>query len=156
MKIKIITVGGRNPQWLDTGISQYLERINSNWQLQQVRVAQIRRSPSVTAAQCKIREGKNIARELNPSDYIILLDEHGELLSTSKWANKLNKVSSKGKVPVFIVGGSDGVSDDIKKQAHCIWGLSSLTMAHGLAQLVLAEQLYRVHSLNNNHPYHRA
>ena len=155
MKIKLICVSGANPEWLQTGLDQYTQRIGGAWQLEQCRLPQLRRSRSITAAQCRIREGKNILAELGANDHAILLDEQGEALSTRKWATKLEKISVRGKRPVFIIGGADGVADDVKKRAQSSWSLSSLTLAHHIAQLVLAEQLYRVASIKANHPYHR-
>jgi 23S rRNA (pseudouridine1915-N3)-methyltransferase len=55
----------------------------------------------------------------------------------------------------FIVGGADGLADSVKKSADFVWSLSPLTLPHGLARVVLAEQLYRAHSILHNHPYHR-
>ena len=155
MRVKLISVGVRNPEWLEAGINDYCERIKGNWQFQHIRVAQVRRSRNITAVQCRLREGRNIIQELTADDYAILLDERGEMLSTSKWCTKLHKIANNSKHPAFIIGGTDGVSEDIRKNAATTWALSSLTLAHGLAQLVFAEQLYRVYSLANNHPYHR-
>ena len=155
MRIKLISVGSRNPEWLEAGIIDYCQRIKGNWQLQQVRVAQVRRSRNITAVQCRLREGRNIIQELATDDYAILLDERGDLLTTSKWSAQLQQITNKSKHPAFIIGGTDGVSEDVRKAANATWALSSLTLAHGLAHLVFAEQLYRVYSLSNNHPYHR-
>ena len=155
MRVKLISVGVRNPEWLEAGINDYCSRIKGNWQFQQVRVAQVRRSRNTTAVQCRLREGRNIIQELAADDYKILLDQRGDLLSTSKWCAQLQLIANASKRPAFIIGGTDGVSEDVRKAADAVWALSSLTLAHGLAHLVFAEQLYRVYSLSSNHPYHR-
>ena len=155
MQIKLISVGARNPEWLEAGINEYCQRIKGNWQFQHLRLAQVRRSRNTTAVQCRLREGRSIIQELSTDDYPILLDERGTMLSTNKWCTQLQKIANSSKHPAFIIGGTDGVSEDVRKSAAATWSLSSLTLAHGLAQLVFVEQLYRTYTLTTNHPYHR-
>jgi 23S rRNA (pseudouridine1915-N3)-methyltransferase len=85
----------------------------------------------------------------------IALDERGTLFDTMALARRVTRWRESGRDVAFILGGADGLSEDVKKSADLIWSLSPLTLPHGLARVVLAEQLYRAFSILQNHPYHR-
>jgi len=100
-------------------------------------------------------EGKRILAAL-PADCIrVALDERGTLLSTMDLARRIARWREAGRDVAFIVGGADGLAESVRKAAHLAWSLSPLTLPHGLARVVLAEQLYRAVSILHNHPYHR-
>jgi 23S rRNA (pseudouridine1915-N3)-methyltransferase len=100
-------------------------------------------------------EGKRILAAL-PADCVrVALDERGTLLSTMDLARRVARWREAARDVAFIVGGADGLAENVKKAAHLVWSLSPLTLPHGLARVVLAEQLYRADSILHNHPYHR-
>jgi 23S rRNA (pseudouridine1915-N3)-methyltransferase len=81
---------------------------------------------------------------------VVALDERGEDLPTAQFAKLL------GQETAFVIGGADGLPQDLKESAHRVVRLSSMTLPHALAQVVLIEQLYRAATLLTGHPYHRA
>ncbi len=89
-------------------------------------------------------------------EQVVLLDERGRQLTSKSLANRLSTWQSDGRDLSFIIGGPDGVPDTVRQRADFTWSLSDLTLPHGLARVLLAEQLYRAWSLQAGHPYHRA
>ena len=85
----------------------------------------------------------------------MLLDERGTSLSSQGLSERLSRWQSDGRDLAFIIGGPDGVSEPVRRRADFVWSLSGLTLPHGLARVLLAEQLYRAWSLETGHPYHR-
>jgi 23S rRNA (pseudouridine1915-N3)-methyltransferase len=85
----------------------------------------------------------------------VVLDERGEDLTTLQLARRLEAWMREGGDTAFVIGGADGVADEIKARADASFRLSSLTLPHALARLVLCEQLYRAVSVVRKHPYHR-
>jgi len=76
-------------------------------------------------------------------------------VTTAELARRMARWREAGRNVAFIVGGADGLAENVKASADFVWSLSPLTLPHGLARVVLAEQLYRAHSILHNHPYHR-
>jgi 23S rRNA (pseudouridine1915-N3)-methyltransferase len=91
-----------------------------------------------------------------PADSVkVALDERGEPLTTARFAKQLELWMSGGRDVSFLIGGADGLDDELKRDADMMISLSPLTLPHALVRVVLAEQLYRAASLIRNHPYHR-
>lgn len=86
---------------------------------------------------------------------VVVLDERGEDLTTVRLARCLEDWMREGGDTAFIIGGADGIDPEIKQRSHAMIRLSSLTLPHAMARLVLCEQLYRAYSVVRNHPYHR-
>jgi 23S rRNA (pseudouridine1915-N3)-methyltransferase len=103
----------------------------------------------------KTIEGKNILSALKTNEKILLLDEYGNSLSTKKLAQSIKNWQMHAINIAIVIGGADGVSDEIKKQSYKQWSLSRLTFPHPLVRVILIEQIYRAYSLIANHPYHR-
>jgi 23S rRNA (pseudouridine1915-N3)-methyltransferase len=101
-------------------------------------------------------EGEAILGKLNPAEQVVLLDERGRQLSSEALTGKLADWQSDGHDLCFVIGGPDGVPDACRQRADFTWSLSQLTLPHGLARVLFAEQLYRAWSLLSGHPYHRS
>jgi len=86
---------------------------------------------------------------------VVVLDERGEAWTTSQLAEKLRGWRDSASPVAFVIGSADGLADRVKRNADVIVALSALTLPHGLARIVLAEQIYRATSLLRGHPYHR-
>jgi len=96
-------------------------------------------------------EGKKLL-EKSEESFLIALDESGKQFSSRKFTEKIRKIN---KDIVFVIGSSDGLSDDVKKKADLLLGLSDMTFTHEMARLFLLEQVYRFHMISNNRKYHR-
>jgi 23S rRNA (pseudouridine1915-N3)-methyltransferase len=108
-----------------------------------------------TAAQTTATQMAALAALAAPS-YVVALDERGDLLSSAEWATHVAKLGGQGvKTLAFLIGGADGLSAEVKNRCQAIWALGKLTFPHQLVRGLLAEQLYRAHTLNTRHPYHR-
>jgi 23S rRNA (pseudouridine1915-N3)-methyltransferase len=154
--IRLLAVGDRQPSWVDDAFGMYADRLPREWKFRLDVVSTARRARKDTSTQAVRTEGEFILGKLNASEQMILLDERGKQLSSPSLATKLADWQNDGRDLCFVIGGPDGVSADCRQRANFTWSLSQLTLPHGLARVLFAEQLYRAHSLQTGHPYHRA
>ncbi len=154
MKVKLIAIGKKMPDWIQAGISHYQKQLPRELNF------------SLIALESQKRKGKNIEqiKELESAllikasagvNLVIAFDEHGKQKSTKDITNAMKKWRQNGDSVALMIGGADGLNDTIKQYAHQSWGLSNLTLPHSIARLLTVEQIYRAHSLLTNHPYHR-
>lgn len=155
MHIRLIAVGDRQPSWVDTAFTDYAARLPRQWQFRLDEVATAQRRKSASADAAVAAEGAKLLAKLKPAEFVVLLDENGRQFSSRELADKLDEWQAVGQDIVFIIGGPDGVSADVQKRANLTWSLSKLTLPHGLARVLFAEQIYRAWSLTTGHPYHR-
>ncbi len=154
MRLVVVAVGARMPRWVDEGFAEYAKRMPRTLPLELVEVRPEPRTSGRTAAQLLAAEAARIVRALPARCARVALDERGREFTTAAFAGWLQERRRDGDDLAFILGGPDGLAADIKKGAT-LMRLSSLTLPHGLARVVLAEQLYRASSLLAGHPYHR-
>lgn len=100
-------------------------------------------------------ECEQILTRIKPTEQVVLLDERGKQMSSQKLASKLSDWQTDGRDLCFVIGGPDGVAEECRQRADACWSLSQLTLPHGLARVLFAEQLFRAWSLQTGHPYHR-
>lgn len=100
-------------------------------------------------------EGEQLLARIRSSEQVVLLDEKGTQYSSQVLATRLSDWQADGRDLCFVIGGPDGVAAACRQRADVTWSLSALTLPHGLARVLLVEQLYRAWSLQNGHPYHR-
>ena len=104
----------------------------------------------------KQTEGDLLLKTIPPSAKVVVLDEHGEQLTSKELSSQLVKWQDSGvQDVVFLIGGADGHSDIVKKRADLLFSLGQITLPHMLARVVLTEQLFRAKCIADNHPYHR-
>lgn len=156
MHIRLIAVGDRQPSWVDTAFENYVQRLPRQWQFRLDIVATAPRSKTSTAQVATAAEGQNVLAKIKAAECVVVLDEQGKEFSSEELAASLAAWQSDGRDLTFVIGGPDGVSDDCIQRANHLWSLSRLTLPHGLARVLFAEQLYRAWSLTAGHPYHRA
>jgi len=155
MHIRLIAVGDRQPSWVDDAFSVYSGRLPREWKFRLHAIATARRSKSDKSKAAMEAEGEQILAKLNADEQVVLLDERGKQFSSSELAGQLRNWQSDGRDLCFIIGGPDGVSAACRERANAVWSLSKLTLPHGLARVLFAEQMYRAWSLQIGHPYHR-
>lgn len=158
MKLIVAAVGTRLPDWMNAGFAEYAKRMPRELPLELVEIKPEPRSSGKPVAALMAAEAKRIEAALPPRCRRIVLDERGEALDTQTLAKRLGQWQDGhdgyGDI-AFLIGGPDGLDPALKQAAHEALRLSSLTLPHGLARVVLAEALYRAHSLRSGHPYHR-
>jgi 23S rRNA (pseudouridine1915-N3)-methyltransferase len=107
-------------------------------------------------AQRKTRECERLLSACKGYDRVIALDESGKQFTSREFASYIGNAQQQGNSSLaFLIGGSDGINDAVRKDAHLIWSLGKLTWPHMLVRPLLAEQLYRAWSVLAKHPYHR-
>ena len=155
MHIRLLAVGDRQPQWVDDAFGTYTGRFPREWKFRVDVIPTVRRQKNDKSRKAREAEGELILGKLNPGVRLILLDERGRQLDSRGLSATLADWQTDGRDICFVIGGPDGVSDACRKRADFTWSLSTLTLPHGLARVLLAEQLYRAHYLQKGHPYHR-
>jgi 23S rRNA (pseudouridine1915-N3)-methyltransferase len=151
----IVAVGQRMPAWVETGFGEYAKRMPPDLRLELKEIKAQHRTGAATSAILSA-EADRIRQALPKRYTLIALDEHGEDLSSSEFAARLTRWREIGDPVVFLIGSADGLEPSLKSEAALLLRLSSFTLPHGLARVMLAEQLYRAFSIIENHPYHRA
>jgi 23S rRNA (pseudouridine1915-N3)-methyltransferase len=155
MKLLILAVGNKMPSWITEGFSEYAKRMPREARLELTEIKPEARNSGKTAAQIMEAEAQRIRAALPASALCIVLDEHGATPTTKQLAQQMQDWMRLGCDVAFVIGGADGLHESIKHQAKQLLALSAFTLPHGMARVLLAEQLYRAHSLLHNHPYHR-
>jgi len=153
--IRLLAVGDRQPSWVDDAFGVYSGRLPREWKFRLDCIATVRRSKSDKSKNAMETEGEHILAKLGADEQAILLDERGKQMTSSGLASHLADWQNEGRDLCFVIGGPDGVSSACRNRANFIWSLSELTLPHGLARVLFAEQLYRAWSLQAGHPYHR-
>ncbi|KAB2916683.1 MAG: 23S rRNA (pseudouridine(1915)-N(3))-methyltransferase RlmH [Dechloromonas sp.] len=154
MKLSVLAVGHRQPAWVNEGCAEYLKRMPRELPLT---VSEIKPEPrgSKTREQLLTAEKARIREAMAAGCRLVVLDEKGDDLTTLKLAKRLEAWMQDGRDVSLLIGGADGLDEEFKAQADDRLRLSSLTLPHGMARLLLCEQLYRAVSVLKNHPYHR-
>ncbi len=152
----MIAVGTRLPEWMNTGFREYAQRLPRELPLDLVEIKPESRASGKSVPALLAAEARRIEAALPARCRRVVLDERGEALDTPGLARRLIDWMGAGSDVALLIGGPDGLDPALKASAQETLRLSSLTLPHGLARVVLAEALYRAHSLNAGHPYHRA
>lgn len=155
MHIRVLAVGDRQPPWVDDAFSAYAGRFPREWKFRLDVIPTVRRQKNDKSHKAREVECELILGKVSGSELLVLLDERGRQLDSKGLATRLAHWQSDGRDLCFVIGGPDGVTDACRQRADFTWSLSSLTLPHGLARVLLVEQLYRAHSLHSGHPYHR-
>lgn len=155
VKLIIVAVGTRLPDWMNAGFAEYAKRMPRELPLELVEIKPEPRTTGKPVDAMMAAEAKRIEAALPARCRRIVLDERGEAPDTQALARRLSTWQGEGDDIAFLIGGPDGLDPTLKQATHERLRLSSLTLPHGLARVVLAEALYRAYSLQIGHPYHR-
>lgn len=155
MKITLIAVGHRMPDWVTSAWDDYAKRLPNDCAIELKEIKAEPRTTGKTTAQMMAAEAKRIQAAIPPHNTVIVLDERGKDLSTKKLAEMLDDWMSNQQDITLVIGGPDGIDADFKNSISQKIRLSSLTLPHPMVRVVLIEQIYRAWSILNNHPYHR-
>lgn len=159
MKIKVITVGKLKEKYLKDGIAEYSKRISRFAKLEMIELADEKTPDKASESENqKILEieGQRILLKVADRDFVIALAIEGKTFSSEEFSKQLEEVSIKGfSTLTFIIGGSLGLSQDVKKRANLSVSFGRLTLPHQLMRLVLVEQIYRAFTIQQGSPYHK-
>lgn len=156
MLLKLLVVGKRMPDWVDSSVAEFGRRFSQGLQFQLVEVNTARRGRDDNPDVYKNEEGRHLLGHINEADYVVALEVDGKMFTTEQLSNWLDQRILDARPLVFMIGGPDGLSAQCLERSDARWSLSRLTFPHGLARVVVTEALYRANSLRLGHPYHRA
>jgi len=145
MRVRILAVGTRMPEWVTTAYEDYTRRMRKDMRID---------LEEIPVGRAKADEEKRLLDRIG-DDYLVALDERGKSLTTLQLAKWLGERQQDGRNLTFVIGGPDGLGPAMLVKADLRWSLSGLTFPHAMVRVILAEQLYRAHSVLQNHPYHR-
>jgi 23S rRNA (pseudouridine1915-N3)-methyltransferase len=155
MKLFVIAVGTRMPGWVNEAFQDYSKRMPRDLSVELVEVRPEPRTSGKSTVQLLEAEAGRIARAVPRGASRVALDERGREFTTAELARWLAAQRQDGRDIAFLIGGADGLAPAAKSGSGPVLRLSAMTLPHGLARVLLAEQLYRAASILNHHPYHR-
>ena len=156
MRINLVAVGRRMPDWVDRGFSEYAKRLSKGVSLELIEVDSPRRGNKSPSNQVVQEEGERLLQAVPKGSYQIALDQTGRCYDSETLAGALSTWMHMGRDIALIIGGPEGLSAQVLSAVDAKWSLSSLTLAHPLVTVILAEQLYRSYAILEGLPYHRA
>ena len=154
MKINLIAVGKKMPDWISHGIEHYKKQLPKHYNFS-ITTIESQSRKSISPENTKNLEEKLILEATSDSNLLIALDESGKKQTSKELSKSIEKWQHNGDNVALIIGGADGLSSELKQKCNLIWSLSDLTLTHSMARLLVVEQIYRGYSLLSNHPYHR-
>lgn len=155
MKVRILAVGAERSGLFEPAIAEYLKRIR------RVLPAEVEELPASKKGgsdpqRAREEEGRLVLSKVRQLETVVAMDERGELLGSEDFARRiLQEAMNRGRDLVFLIGGAEGHSEEVRKRADRLLSLSPMTMPHRLARLVLVEQIYRGLSILRGEPYHK-
>lgn len=154
MKTTLILVGKTNGKLFNEGIDDYAKRIGHYTPFAVKVLPELKSTKSLSEGQQKDKEGKMILKSISPSDFVVLLDEHGTEYRSMEFAKWIEKRRNGGRDLVFVIGGPYGFSPDVYNRADALISLSRMTFSHQMVRLIFVEQLYRACTIIKGEPYH--
>jgi 23S rRNA (pseudouridine1915-N3)-methyltransferase len=154
MRLRIVALGHRMPDWVSAGVAEYQKRLGREQPLEIVELKPEPRDRGKPVAQILASEAQRLSAATRAFE-VVALDERGEPWTTRQLADALDRWRDRGQDVAFVVGSADGLDPAFKSSAAHRVSLSAMTLPHGLVRVMIAEQLYRAASLLAGHPYHR-
>jgi 23S rRNA (pseudouridine1915-N3)-methyltransferase len=154
MKIKLLVVGKTDEKYLVEGIEKFYKRINHYIKYEMEVIADVKQGAKLNTEKLKEEEGKLILKKISANDQLILLDERGTMLSSTKFSGFLQKKINGGANLIFVVGGPFGFSEEVYRRANEKISLSAMTFSHQMIRLFFNEQLYRAFTILKGEKYH--
>ena len=140
------------PNWISEAFESYIAKLSHEFTPQLIEIKPEKKFDSIE--QKKLSEAEKILTHIE-KEFLIVLDETGIQFTSQELAQKFNHWSEHFKQIAFVIGGADGIHENILQKANLIWSLCKSTFPHAFVRVLIAEQLYRAHSILENHPYHR-
>ncbi|WP_276912331.1 23S rRNA (pseudouridine(1915)-N(3))-methyltransferase RlmH [Hallella colorans] len=154
MKTLLILIGKTQNRDFDNGIIDYIKRINHYMPLEVEVIPELKNTKNISENQQKQKEGSLLLKRLQPSDTLVLLDEHGTEFRSLNFASWLQNKKNTVRRLVFAIGGPYGFDQEVYQRANEKISLSRMTFSHQMVRLVFTEQLYRACTIINGEPYH--
>lgn len=154
MRLTIVAVGQKVPDWAQTAYDDYAKRFPPELKVE-LKAVKTEPRASKTLETLLTAERTRIEGVIARGTHVVALDERGTAVTTVALAERLKSWQLSGDDVAIVIGGPDGLDPDFKRAAHERLRLSDLTLPHAMVRVLLIEQLYRAWSITINHPYHR-
>ena len=154
MRIKIISIGKKIRSWEKESIEYYLKQLPKNFSIDLINIGGLQH-PKISKKEIIEKESKLLMEKISKEDYVVAWDSFGEKINSETLASFLSENFEINNSISFLVGGSFGLSADIKKISNKVFSASMLTFPHRLFRVILVEQIYRAHTIINKMPYHK-
>ncbi len=154
IKINLYVIGSIKEKYMVDEINEYLKRLSK---YAKINIIEFKESKIQGKDQNTIlnEEGDQILKKIEDDEYLFLLDLHGKIISSEEFASQMKSLIDLGKGKIsFAIGGTLGVSDDLRKRANFLISLSKMTFTHQMTRVIILEQIYRAFKINNNEQYH--
>lgn len=155
MRVRIIAVGTKMPDWVEQGYVEYHKRLPRDFAVELVELPLAPRSKNSDIARAMEKEGEAMLAAIGKGDTVMALEVKGKPWSTEQLAEQLAGWRMSGTNYSLLIGGPDGLAPSCQALASIKWSLSPLTLPHPLVRILLIEQLYRAWTILQNHPYHK-
>ena len=158
MKLTIYSFSNKQPDWVVLAVNDYAKRFSKDFPIEIIDLKPESRQTSKPIDSLLRQEAERFINTFNkrtPKALLVVLDEKGQNWTTAQLAHFLSEKMPDTAQIAFLIGSADGIDAALKQKADQLLRLSSMTLPHGLAKVLLTEQLYRAISQINNHPYHR-
>ena len=143
------------PRWVEEGYQEYAKRLPADLSLELVEIPLATRGKNADIARLMRREGEQMLAAVQPGDRVVTLEVTGKPWSTEQLAQELERWRLEARNVNLMVGGPEGLAEQVAAKSEQRWSLSPLTLPHPLVRIVLAEQIYRAWTILNRHPYHK-
>lgn len=143
------------PQWVEAGVGEYARRFTGGIRFELKQIALGARSASADPARAVAGEGRRMLAAVRSDTFVATLEIRGKTFTTEQLAAWLQARMRSGQDLTLMIGGPDGLAPECMQRSNHRWSLSPLTLPHGLARLIVVEQLYRAQTILSGHPYHR-
>lgn len=150
--IKIVCVGKIKEKYFKEAINEYIKRIGKYTKLEIIEINDLDR---LNIADILKKEGEAILKHIKDRDYVVTLEIEGIKMNSIELASKIDNMLFKNSNITFVIGGSYGLSDEVKNRSNFKLSFSDFTFPHQLFRVILLEQIYRSFKINNNESYHK-
>lgn len=152
MSLKLLVIGKKHESWVAEGIERYQKRLKRPFDVEWVLLPH----SNYETDRARQEESERILSRLTDRDFVVLLDERGENITSPQLAHLITTTLEASRSIVIIIGGAYGVDMRVHERADFVWSLSGLVFPHQLVRLILTEQLYRVQEIAAGNPYHHS
>lgn len=155
MKIRFISIESSRPEWAKKAFTTYESKFNKSIDMDWLGLKPVSRTRNYNVLDVVEKESNLLQSKIKKHEFVIALDKEGMSLSSEKLRFQFDNWISSSKDISIIIGGPDGLSQKLIRQSDFCWSLSQLTFPHSIVPVIVAEQIYRVWSMTQNHPYHK-
>lgn len=154
LKINLYCVGSIKEKYLQDAINEYIKRLSKFAKVEIIEMNESKLQDNNIEATIKL-EGENFLKRLKKEEYLMILDLHGKEIDSVEFSEEIKNLKDRGVSPInFFIGGTFGISDEVRKRANFKLSLSKMTFTHQFTRVLILEQIYRAFKIINNEQYH--